>query len=371
MDNARALAEKLLRKADIQIGGTRPGDIRIHDERVFSRVLGGGTLALGEAYMDGWWDSNALDVFFTKALSAHLERELRFSFPTIIAVTKGFVLNAQSRTGARKVAEEHYDLSTELYTSFLDPYNQYTCGYFKDTDDLNVAQEQKLDLICRKLRLTSGDRVLDIGCGWGGFSKYAAEHYDVHVTGITISKEQLAYAKEYTKDLSIELRFQDYRDLEGVFDKVLICGMVEHVGFKNYRTIMEVVHKHLSDDGLFLLHTIGQNQSYTTGEAWMSKYIFPNSMIPSLVQLTKAFEGLFVLEDMHNFGIYYDKTLMAWFSNFEKAWPKLEGKYDERFYHMWKYYLLSMAGFFRSRNAQLWQFVFSKDGLPGGYESVR
>lgn len=371
MNSARAVIEDLFTKADIKIGGNRPWDIQVHDERLYDRVLAEGSLGGGEAYMDGWWDVPALDQFICKIFSARLQNKFFFNWRALVVTLYARVLNMQSKTRAKKVAHEHYDLSTELYTSFLDPYNQYTCGYFKNTTDLNVAQEQKLDLICKKLQLKKGDRVLDIGCGWGGFSKFAAEHYGVTVTGITISKEQLGYAKEFTKGLSVDLRLQDYRDLQGTFDKILICGMVEHVGYKNYRTIMEVVHRNLADDGLFLLHTIGSNKSVHAVEPWMDKYIFPNSMLPSAAQLTKASEKLFVMEDWHNFGQYYDPTLMAWSKNFDAAWPRLKAKYDERFYRMWHYYLHTCAGLFRARYTQLWQIVFSKNGVVGGYQSVR
>ncbi len=369
--SARSFTEELLKKADITIGGSRPQDITVHDERLFNRVIRYGTLGLGEAYMENWWDANALGVFTHKVLAAHLDRAIKINVASVSIIAKAFLFNQQSRSGATRVAKEHYDLSAELYMSFLDPYNQYTCGYFKNTDSLNVAQEQKLDLICKKLQLKKGDRVLDIGCGWGGFAKYAAEHYGVRVTGITLSKEQLAYAKEFTKGLDVELRLQDYRDVHDTFDKILVCGMIEHVGYKNYREIMNVVHRSLADDGLFLLHTIGDSVSRVTGDPWMNKYIFPGGMLPSIAQLGKAMEKLFVMEDWHNFSADYDKTLMEWFKNFDAAWPKLKGKYDERFYRMWKYYLLVCAGTFRAREAQLWQIVLSKGGVPGGYKSVR
>lgn len=371
MASTREFVTELLKKADVTIGGTNPQDITVHDERFFNRVIRRGSLGLGEAYMDGWWDANALDVFICKVFTSHLDKEFRINFASVSAIAKAFLFNQQSRSGATVVAREHYDLSAELYMSFLDPYNQYTCGYFKNTDSLNVAQEQKLDLICKKLQLKKGDRVLDIGCGWGGFAKYAAEHYDVRVTGITLSKEQLAYAKEFTKGLNVELRLQDYRDLHDTFDKILVCGMIEHVGYKNYREIMNVAHRNLTDDGLFLLHTIGYNFSQTTSDPWITKYIFPGGALPSIAQIGKASEGLFIVEDLHNFGADYDKTLMAWFQNFDAAWPKLKEKYGDRFYRMWKYYLLSCAGIFRAREAQLWQIVLSKNGVSGGYTSVR
>lgn len=371
MASAKEFAERILSKADIRINGDRPWDIQVHDERLWGRVLRQGNLGLGEAYMDGWWDAKELDQFVCRALSSHLERNIQFRWTDLWGMAKAYLFNQQSMSRATEVAEKHYDLDNELYESFLDPYNQYTCGYFKDTEDLNKAQEQKLELICKKLQLKPGDRVLDIGCGWGGFSKYAAEHYDVTVTGITLSKEQLVYAKEFTKGLKVNLLLQDYRTLKGEFDKILVCGMIEHVGYKNYRELMESVHRNLAPNGLFLLHTIGTPYSMVAGDEWMNKYIFPNGMTPSLAQLSKAAEKLFVIEDVHNFGAYYDKTLLAWFRNFDAAWPRLKQKYDERFYRMWKYYLLTCAAGFRARHLELWQLVLSKEGVPGVYQSVR
>jgi len=280
-------------------------------------------------------------------------------------------LNLQTKKGSKKVAEQHYNLSTKLYMSFLDAYNQYTCGYFKNTDDLNTAQEQKLQLICSKLQLKKEDRVLDIGCGWGGFAKFASEHYGCHITGVTISKEQAAYAREFTKGLPVTIKEIDYRNIEDEYDKVLICGMIEHVGYKNYRALLKIVNKVLEKNGLFLLHTIGNNTSVIFTDVWIGKYIFPNGMLPSLKQITTAAEGLFILEDLHNFGQYYDPTLMSWFANFDKNWTVIAKDYGERFYRMWKYYLLSCAGMFRARDAQLWQFVFSKRGILGEYYPVR
>ena len=255
--------------------------------------------------------------------------------------------------------------------SFLDPYNQYSCGYFKDTNDLNVAQEKKLDLVCKKLQLKSTDKVLDIGCGWGGFAKYAAEHYGCQVIGITLSKEQVSYAKEFTKGLPVEIELMDYRDISQQFDKIVSIGMFEHVGYKNYKKMLQIVRKHLNKDGLFLLHTIGKNKSTATVDQWIEKYIFPNSIVPGAKQITNAYDGLFIMEDWHNFGQYYDPTLMAWYKNFDKSWLNFKQKYGERFYKMFKYYLLSCAGAFRARDIQLWQVVLSPNGVSGGYESKR
>ncbi|MDO8470221.1 MAG: cyclopropane fatty acyl phospholipid synthase [bacterium] len=367
---SKATVEELLKRADIAVNGDAPWDIRVHDERFYDRVLSEGSLGLGESYLDGWWDVPRLDEFFCRVLAAGLDRAVA-SWRNVAAYLRASLVNLQSRRRGTRVAREHYDLSPALYESFLDPYNQYTCGYFKDTNDLNVAQERKLDLICRKLHLVPADRVLDIGCGWGGFAKYAAERFGCRVVGITISDEQAKYAQAYTGGLPVEIRKQDYRDLSGTFDKVLVCGMIEHVGYKNYRRIMEIVREHLTANGLFLLHTIGGNKSVTHTDSWINRYIFPNSMVPSVHQLAAAAEGLFTTEDWHNFSASYDKTLMAWHRNFTANWGRIKDGYDERFRRMWTYYLLSSAGSFRARKNQLWQIVLSPYGVPGGYQSVR
>lgn len=368
---ARAFCEKLLDRADVKIGGDRPWDITVHDERLFNRAIRYGTLGLGEAYMDGWWDANSLDVFFKKVLSAHLNRDISVNFASLFTVAKAFLFNLQSSSRAFRVGEAHYDLGNDLYEAMLDKRMVYTCGYWRDAKNLDDAQEAKLDLVCRKIGLKTGDRVLDIGCGWGSFAKYAAERYGVSVVGITVSKEQASLARESCKGLPVEIRVCDYRDMDEQFDHIVSLGMFEHVGYKNYRVYFEIANKCLKNEGLFLLHTIGNNKSMIIGDPWSCKYIFPNGMLPSVAQIGKAVEGLFVMEDWHNFGADYDKTLMEWFKNFDTAWPKLKEKYEERFYRMWKYYLLSFAGAFRARDIQLWQIVLSKGGVSGGYESIR
>jgi len=364
--------ESMLAKADIRIGGDRPWDIQVHDQGFADRVLAGGSLALGESYMDGWWSCEALDQFCCKLILGRLNRQvLPLSLKVHIAKSK--MLNLQTRLRSRLVAQKHYELSLSLFMSFLDPYNQYTCAYFQDTDDLNQAQQNKLDLICRKLMLSPQDKVLDIGCGWGGFARFAAERYGCHVTGITISDRQLEYARQFCQGLPVSIVKSDYRDFTRTgFDKVLVCGMIEHVGYKNYRRLMQVVCDCLVDDGLFLLHTIARHTSGTAGDPWFAKYIFPNSMVPSAQQLTAAAERLFVLNDWHSMGAHYDPTLMAWHRNFTANWDSISHEYDDRFFRMWSYYLLICAGLFRCNKKQLWQIVFAKKkGAVAGYQSVR
>jgi cyclopropane-fatty-acyl-phospholipid synthase len=359
---------KLLSIAGIKINGNNPWDIQIHNPKLYSRVLSGGTLALGEAYMGGWWDCRKLDEFFNRVLKAELDDEIKSRF--IWDVIKAKIMNLQSKSRAFEVGERHYDLDNELYRLMLDKRMIYSCGYWKNAKNLDQAQEAKLDLSCKKLNLKPGMRVLDIGCGWGGFAKYAAKKYKVKVVGITVSKEQAKLAQESCKGLPVEIRVQDYRDLNEKFDSIISIGMFEHVGPKNYKEFMRIVHRCLKPSGLFLLHTIGNNKSYASPEPWMEKYIFPNHLVPSAKQITTAAEGLFVLEDWHNFGMDYDKTLLAWHANFIKNWPKLKGRYNERFFRMWTYYLLSCAGGFRARHNQLWQIVFSKE-YKEEYRSIR
>ena len=371
MASSRVFVEDLLAKADITIGGSRPQDITVHDDRLFNRVIRYGTLGLGEAYMDGWWDSSAIDVFVHSAFVARLHGVIKFNFASVSAITKAFLFNLQSSARAFIVGEVHYDLGNDLYEAMLDKRMVYTCGYWAHAKTLDDAQEAKLNFVCRKIGLKKGDRILDIGCGWGSFAKFAAEKYGASVVGITISVEQAALARERCKGLPVEIRVQDYREMHETFDHIVSLGMFEHVGVKNYRTYFEVANRCLKDDGLFLLHTIGGNVSRVTSDPWITKYIFPGGVIPSVAQIGKAMEELFVLEDWHNFGPDYDKTLMAWFKNFDTAWPTLRATYGDRFYRMWKYYLLSCAGVFRARESNLWQIVLSKNGVPGGYTSVR
>ncbi|MBI5457543.1 cyclopropane fatty acyl phospholipid synthase [Candidatus Kaiserbacteria bacterium] len=374
---SRERAAALLAQAGITPDGSNPWDPQIHNEHLFDRLFAGGTLALGESYMDGWWDVEDLSGFIFRLFrSDSVQQMLRIGMvPQII---KSKLFNLQNRSRARKVGEDVYDIGNDLYEAMLGPSMAYTCGYWKNASNLDEAQDAKFDFICRKLGLKSGDNILDIGCGWGNFLAYAARKYGVSGVGITISKEQITFAREVVRGLDVEIRFEDYRDTLGKFDHIVSIGMFEHVGPKNYRVFMKKVRSLLSDDGLFLLHTIGHSKVSRSLERWFNKYIFPNGHLPSITHIAKATDrrNLFdkpvlTMEDWHNFGADYDKTLTAWYANFEHSWPKLKGKYDERFYRMWKYYLLVSAGMFRARYLHLWQIVYSKNGVVGGYTSIR
>lgn len=362
-------ASEILARADIRIDGDEDWDMRIHDPAVLKEAFARGNLGLGEAYMNGAWGAPRLDEFFHRLLRSRAAENVHPLGLLLYAATVR-IFNRQTLRRAWQVGQAHYDLGNEFYAAMLDPRMAYTCGYWKDARNLAEAQEAKLDLICRKMQLKPGMRVLDIGCGWGSFMRFAAERYGVKCVGVTISAEQARWARERFPDADLDFRLQDYRILNERFDRIVSIGMFEHVGHKNYRTYMEVAHRCLNDGGLFLLHTIGRNHRHGASDPWIDKYIFPNGELPSLGHIGDAIEGLFVAEDVHNFGADYDRTLMAWHANFEAAWPRFADRLGERFRRMWRYYLLSCAGAFRARELQLWQWVLSKEGVPGGYARI-
>lgn len=362
-NQAKEIFHSLMTFAGVKINGSSPSDIKVHNDEFYLRVLKQPALGLGETYMDGWWECTALDRFIDKILRADLVHKVRSDWSTLWHVLKARLFNLQTERRSFIVGQKHYDIGNDLYREMLDEQMQYTCGYWRETDNLEDAQLAKLDLICRKAGLKSGMDVVELGCGFGGFARYAAQNYGVRVTGFTVSKEQAEFARMFCKDLPVEIRLEDYRKAAGQYDRVISIGLMEHVGYKNYRTYMKKAHRLLKESGIAFVHTIGSNVSRSTCNPWTSKYIFPNSVIPSIAQLGKAMEGLFVVEDWHNFGEDYDKTLMAWYDNFRAAWPKLKSRYGDRFYRMWSYYLLSCAGGFRSRYMQLWQIVMTRPGV--------
>lgn len=368
-----AIIRELANDAGVTINGDAPWDIRILDERVYQLVLTKGSLGFGEAYMDGMWECERLDQLFHRLLSARVEEKIdNWSQLRLLGeILRHSLFNLQSSRRAFQVGEQHYDIGNDVFEAMLDPTMSYSCAYWHNAAGLRDAQLKKLDMICRKLELKPGERMLEIGCGWGGLARYAAEHYGVEVVGITISKEQQKLARARCEGLPVSIELMDYRDLTEQYDKIVSVGMFEHVGPKNYAVYFDTAHRALKDDGLFLLHTIGNSVTSPKTDAWIDKYIFPNGKLPSAKEIASTLEGRFLIEDWHNFGQDYDHTLMAWWENFDIAWPFLEAKYGKRFYRMWKYYLMSCAGFFRSRQGQLWQLVLSKPERGGDYRSVR
>mgnify|MGYP002270273429 FL=1 len=374
---AREIVQRLAEKADIRINGNRPWDIQVHNDELYARVLRQGTLGLGEAYMDGWWDCEAMDAMFCRALRARIEQAFTRNMPFRLTEAAQAVFNLQSRARAFMVARAHYDTDPALFRTMLGPTMQYSCARWEGVDavggaGLDAAQEQKMEMICRKLALEPGMTVLDIGCGWGTLALHMAEEHGVQVTGITVSREQLAFAqdKAASSGADVEYRLMDYRSLRGEWDRVVSVGMFEHVGRRNYREFMDIARNCLKSGGLFLLHSIGSNGAYGVGagaDPWLTHYIFPNGVLPSPATLVDALERDFILEDWQNFGVDYDKTLMAWYENFEQGLRDGAFSCTERQHRMYQYYLLSCAGAFRARSIQLWQLVLSPEGMPGGY----
>ena len=371
--NPPAILEELANAAGIEFNGSAPWDIQIYDDDVFERILSQGSLGFGEAYMDGLWEATALDELFCRLLRANLGAHLvgRARLRLGLEIVRQSVFNLQSCARAFQVAQEHYDIGNDVFEAMLDPTMSYSCGYWKEAANLEEAQRHKLDLICRKLNLQPGETLLDIGCGWGGLAQYAATNYGVRVTGVTVSEQQQKLGSERCAGLPVTIELSDYRELTGRYDKIASVGMFEHVGPKNYPVFFKTVSRLLNEDGLFLLHTIGADSSAPAADPWLDKYIFPNGKLPAAKDIAASLEGRFIIEDWHNFGQDYDRTLMAWWAKFHAAWPRLEHRYDRRFYRMWKYYLMCCAGYFRTRKGQLWQLVLTQQSRNCQYRSVR
>ncbi|ASQ46059.1 cyclopropane fatty acyl phospholipid synthase [Legionella clemsonensis] len=367
---ARSFVTRILNLAGITINGNALWDVQIYNDQFYSRVLRDADLGLGESYMEGWWDCKRIDLLIERIVNANIHTNIKISPHLALRLLMSKFFNFQSKRRAFQVGRRHYDLGNDLFVAMLDSRMNYTCGYWKKATTLEEAQLAKLELSCKKLLLQPGMRLLDIGCGWGALAKYAAENYKVDVVGITISEKQYEFAKAHCQNLPVEIRLQDYREVNEKFDRIVSLGMFEHVGYLNYRKYMQVIDRCLKEEGLFLLHTIGGNESTTQAMPWISKYIFPNGMIPSIAQLGKSTEKLLIMEDWQNFGMDYYKTLLAWHQNFNGAWDYLKNNYDEKFFRMWNYYLLSCAGGFNTRMLQLWQIVFSK-GLKERYDAPR
>ncbi|KEA52865.1 cyclopropane fatty acyl phospholipid synthase [Mangrovibacter sp. MFB070] len=364
------IVSELLSRAGVAINGNSPADIQVKNPDFFKRILQQGSLGLGESYMDGWWDCDRLDLFFTKVLRNGLENQVPHHFKDTLRVLSARLFNLQNRKRAWIVGKEHYDLGNDLFTRMLDPFMQYSCGYWKKATDLETAQQDKLRMICEKLQLKPGMTLLDIGCGWGGLAAFAAKNYGVSVYGVTISAEQQKLAQARCEGLDVTILLQDYRDLTMQFDRIVSVGMFEHVGPKNYATYFAVANRCLKPEGIFLLHTIGSNRTDNNVDPWIDKYIFPNGCLPSVKHIAQASEPYFVMEDWHNFGSDYDKTLMAWYQRFQEYWPEIADNYSDRFKRMFTYYLNACAGAFRARDIQLWQVVFSR-GIENGLRVPR
>jgi cyclopropane-fatty-acyl-phospholipid synthase len=361
---SQRVIESILEPQDIHINGNRPWDMVVRDERVFRDIVTRGSLGLGNAYTQGWWDSPALDEWMyrvSQSPALRSARTLTHIIPNALATASEFLYNTQSLPRSQHVLKKHYELNLPLFANMLDPLMQYSCAHFGNTKTLPEAQVEKLDLIARKLEISERDTLLDIGSGWGGLAKYFSENKGCSVTGINISQKQIQFSEKFAPSQKVSFQNRDYRQIEGIFDKVVSVGMFEHVGPQNYRAFMKSAHKALRPGGLLLIQSITKSTSDKICDPWIKRNIFPNSHIPSLAQVSAAAEDLFVLESVQNIGEHYDKTLMCWHKNFTKNWEKISPSFDSAFQRKWTYYLLTCAGVFRARELGCCQVLFRKN----------
>lgn len=358
---AEQTMRRMLEPVDITIGGSRPHDIRVNDPRVYKRVLSGSSLAFGDSFVDGWWDTDDLAEVIARVHAANAYRKF-VPFDVRYYHLRGFFRNLQTRTRSFAVGQVHYDHGNEIFEAMLDDRMVYSCAHWNNAHTLKEAQEQKLQFVCDHLGFQGGERLLDIGCGWGGLMGYAADRYNVRSTGLTVSEAQATWARTRYSERPLEFVVSDYRDYVAPepFDGVTSLEMIEAVGPKNLRTFFEIVHRSLKPKGKFVLETSASLDARPTANAWLER-LFPNNVLPSLPQLERASRGLFRFEYLENRASYYDRTIHEWWHRFDAAYPRLAtgSSRDERFYRTWKFYLLGSAGFMRSGAGQNWHIVFS------------
>ncbi len=351
----------------------------ITDPATLRRVRRDGIFGLGETYMHGAWDVHRLDEFMHRVFTAPAPRLSALAWGRLLAaVLEQRVINRQAGEGAFNIGIEHYDLGNDLFRIMLDSSMTYTSGYWADANTLDEAQEAKLDLLCRKLQLQPGMRVLDIGCGWGNFAHHAATRYGVDVTGVTVSKEQAAIAAQRCADMPVDIRVLDYRDVNETFDRIVSIEMIEAVGRKNIPTFYRKVNECLEDGGLFALQAISGNTLTRTSDRrldqyilWIVKHIFPDGYLPKPAEMSRLDGTSLRIDDWHSFAGDYDRTLMAWAERFNAGWDNISGKYGEQFKRRWHFYLYGCAAAFRANLVDVYQIVYSKGAPLDRYQPVR
>ncbi len=349
------------------------------DESVRRRIQRDGIFGLGETYEQGLWSTDHLDEYMDQVFTAPPPRLSPFVWSRLIlgALDKR-IFNRQAGRGAFNIGEKHYDLGNDLFHSMLDTSMSYTSGYWASADTLEQAQEAKLDLICRKLNLQPGQHILDIGCGWGNFAEHAARNYGTRVTGVTVSKEQAEFARKRCENLPVDIRLQDYREVDELFDHVVSIEMIEAVGRKNLPNYYSVVDRCLSEGGLFALQVISGNTLTRTSDRrldqyilWLVRNIFPDGYLPRADELVPPRKTALRIVDWHRYDDDYNQTLLAWAARFNENWSQIADQYDERFYRRWNFYLHGCAAMFRAQLIDVNQLVYTKGKTATRFKPVR
>lgn len=361
-------ARKILQRSGIELNGKKPWDIQIKDPSIYMDTFLKGSLGFGDGYINGKWDVEKPDLFFEKIFLKHVS--LIPNLGDTLFNIRNFILNTQIGKRAFQVGEMHYDLGNEMFEYMLGESMGYSCGVFLNPGDtLGDAQYNKFETFCKKLRFRKGMKVLEVGAGWGTFARLAAQKYGVEVVGLTVSAEQKAFAENRCKGLPVKFLLMDYSDLDekysGYFDRVVSIEMIEAVGRKNFHQYFSIIGRAMKDDGLFGLQSIvGSGKA----DPFISTRIFPNGLVPSAADLVKNSADILRLKHWESIGKDYEKTLMSWEANFRNNWKtisKLKSSggrklYDDKFYRMWRYYLLSCAALFRTGMIDDAQIIMSK-----------
>ncbi|MGB4076280.1 MAG: cyclopropane fatty acyl phospholipid synthase [Minisyncoccia bacterium] len=374
------MLQSLLDSQDIGVSldGNNSWDPRIRNERFYERVLREGRLGAAESYMDGRWECSNLPELFYRLLSSGFDQKL-YELPALrfLESLRRFGMglwNRQTKERSLAVGEVHYD-DRVFQTAALGDRMVASCAYYdRGASTLDEAQDHKMALICEKLYLEDGHRLLDIGCGWGTLMHYAESTRALRAIGLTISRDQQEYARKRYPEKNLEFLLEDYRDFKasaGSFERVVSVGMLEHVGKKNYPTYFNRVRHFLAEDGLFLLHSIVGRQRENGTDPFIDKYIFPNGELPTMAEILESVEGTFVVEDLHNLGTNYEWTLRAWRENLQLRWSDIVAAHGMRTARMYEYYLAISEAAFRSRTLNVVQIVLSPRGKRGGYRSIR
>ena len=339
--------------------GLPSATIRLKNKSTLSKILRNPYLNLGETYMDSSWD---LDGASLRDLLNLFRRNVDQQSPNT-GVKALFSLLQSWNTLRSSVGniKHHYNLDEELFSGFLDEDMHYSCAYFGEgVQSLEDAQQSKCRHLMQKLRLSPGDHVLDIGCGWGSLAMYLAENADVNVTGITLSDAQVEVARRRSHERNlqdkVDFNLQDYRTHDGKYDAIVSVGMFEHVGRRNFRTYFKKVYEMLKDDGIAVIHTIGNYTYPQATNPWIERYIFPGGYIPSLSEVMRAIElaGL-VTSDIEVWRRHYARTLEQWNERFQRIRERIKQKYDERFCRMWEFYLSACQSAFEESDLVVYQ----------------